>query len=77
MAEPYKATITIEISSPTREGAPEMFKRALEAVGSGCPLGEGIAGKKGSYRYSIVENQSGAAYPMPEILARLRDEFEN
>lgn len=39
--------------------------------------GEGIAGKKGSYRYSIVENQSGAAYPMPEILARLRDDFEN
>jgi hypothetical protein len=76
MTEPYKATITIEINSPTRESAPEMFKRALEAIGSGCPVGKGMAGKKGSYRYSIAENQSGAPYPMPEILAKLRDEFK-
>lgn len=77
MAVQYKATITVEICTPTRDDAPEMFKRALEAIGSGCPLGEGIAGKKGSYRYSIVENQSGSAYPMPEILAKLRDKSEH
>jgi hypothetical protein len=68
--EPYKATVTIEITAPSREAAPVVFAQALEVLGMGATQGEGHGSEPDTYyRVTVEENQKGAPLSAEEFLS--------
>jgi hypothetical protein len=67
--EPYKATVTIEITAPSREAAPAVFAQALEVLGMGATGGEGFGSEPDTYyRVTVEENQKGEPLSAEEFL---------
>lgn len=67
--EPYKATITIELTAPNREAAPAVFAMALEAIGMGATNAEGLGREANTYyRVTVEVNQKGEPVTAEEYL---------